>query len=633
MPFLYLFLLICSVCLSVYYPALSAEICLLDDRDMFTGLTTVQHFDWIGTFFPHSHGGLYYRPMIGVSFFIDSVLWNLDPAIMHFENILLHLTSTLLVFLVARLIISKTSKLPLFAALVFAVHPIATESVNWISGRTDLLAVMFVLASLYSVLCFRDSKRLWCLAVSALTLVMGIMTKETAIGFIPAFVFIMTSKKEAEISTSNILHTQRQYLYAFLAVCIFSLAAALLLYNFYLSIVIVILYFFYLLWCRSEYLSRASFQKLFLVLSGTTLFLCGYIWEIRKIDFSSQASQIQRTFGLFFADINYTAALFFKAVGFYVKKFFFPFPLSFFIRDISPFYTLFGIFLLCLVVVLIVRRKLPDALVIAGFWMIAPVLPLTFESVAWTPYAERYVYPAAPFWVLALAVYAASAGFDRLSLRIHRWCLAGLSLLLIVMAISTFQRNIVWQTNLALFEDSVEKTPDSIPVRGLYMTALFEKGLYDEVLQQYQVVKSLPVIEFKYNPNYDLFYVQVLIAKKHFLEAERELDLINKKTKEKEPEVYGKYIELAALMLLNTVDGNEKKLIEDKMASSYDKWYELTKDPMILYRKGQFLLSIDKKREAGLLFAKAAVAFPEKNNYRGFSESLARNSKRGQACK
>jgi len=623
--FRYQIILICCVVLYLFYPSINSEICLLDDRDMINSYSLVKHFDLIGTFFPNGLEGLYYRPMIGVSFLIDRFLWNLDPAIMHLENILFHLTSSLLIFLIARIIISKTSKLPLIAALIFAVHPIATESVNWISGRTDLQAVMFVLASLYSILCFRQSLRLWWLAAAIVALIFGALTKETAIGFVPALVFILSSNKTGIAHTINGLNTQRKPLIVFLLACILSLSTALLYYNHYLSIVIALSYFFYLLWCRKCIVSGASLRKYLLLLSGTAISLWALFWGIRKLAFSTQSPYISRTLGLLFADMNHTLSLFFRGSGFYVKKFIYPFPLSFVIRDVSPYYSLFGIILLCLVAVLIVRRRVPDSLVIAGFCMIAPVLPLTFESIAWTSYAERYVYPAAPFWILAIAGYLSLAGFDRLPDRIHKACLAGLSLLIIVMAASTFQRNIVWQTNLALFKDSVEKTPDYKPVRGLYMTALYEKGMYDEALRQYRIAQSIPVIQLKYSPNYELFYVQLLIAKKQFIEAERELNAINVKTAGKNPDVYEKYVELAPRLMVTSVDIANKKRIFEKLGESYDKWYELTKDPMILYRKGQVMLSIDKKREAGNLFARAATTFPENDLYRGYSEKLARN--------
>ena len=222
---------------------------------MLRHLLNVQHFDLIGTIIPHSDGGLYYRPMIMISFLIDRFVWNLNPSIMHLENILLHLACSLQIFLIARLAFTKTRNLSLPAALIFAIHPIATESVNWISGRTDLLAVMFMLASLYAILCFRHYNNFWWLAAAVATLVFGIMSKETAIAFIPALVFIMTAKmmnpdqlkelKGEEIE--HAMHIPRQSLMIFISVCILALGTALFIYNYYISIVIVLLYFFYLL--------------------------------------------------------------------------------------------------------------------------------------------------------------------------------------------------------------------------------------------------------------------------------------------------------------------------------------------------------------------------------------------------
>ncbi len=624
LSFRFQMLLICSVVLFLFYPSINSEICLLDDRDMLNSYSLVTQFDLMGTFFPNSREGLYYRPMIGASFLLDRFLWNLDPAIMHLENILFHFTNSLLIFLSARRIISKTCYLPLFASLIFAVHPIATESVNWISGRTDLLAVMFILASLYSTFCYRQSRKFLWIAVAVVTLILGVLTKETAIGLIPALVFILSSEKTGVARTPHELRIERQPLIVFLLACSLSLSAALLFYNHYLSIVIALSYFIYLLWCRRGVLNSTSLRRYLLIFTGTSVFLWALFWGIRRLAFSTQSPHVARTLGLLFTDMNHTLSLFFRGCGFYVRKFLYPFPQNFVIRDVSPYYSLFGILLLCLVVVLIVKRRLPDSLVIAGFWMIAPVLPLTFESIAWTSYAERYVYPAAPFWILAMAAYLSSAGFDHIPVRIHKACLAVISLLTIVMAASTFQRNIVWQTNLALFKDSVEKTPDYKPVRGLYMTALYEKGLYDEALEQYHIAQAIPLIQFKYNPNYELFYVQLLITKNRFVEAEQVLDIVNNKTKGKEPGVYETYIDLATQMVLITIIDTENRRIKERMAVVYDKWYELTKDPMLLYRKGQFMLSLNMRSEAGTLFAKAATVFPENNPYRGYSEKLAK---------
>ena len=47
--------------------------------------------------------------------------------------------------ILARELLPDNRLAPLFAALLFAVHPVHTESVSWISGRTDVLAALFFL--------------------------------------------------------------------------------------------------------------------------------------------------------------------------------------------------------------------------------------------------------------------------------------------------------------------------------------------------------------------------------------------------------------------------------------------------------------------------------------------------------
>ncbi len=91
----------------------------------------------------------YYRPLTTLSFMIDRLVWGLSPSGFHLTNLLLHVACVLLVFAVARRLFGKRSPAPFVSALLFAVHPIHTESVAWISGRTDLLATAFCLSVLY----------------------------------------------------------------------------------------------------------------------------------------------------------------------------------------------------------------------------------------------------------------------------------------------------------------------------------------------------------------------------------------------------------------------------------------------------------------------------------------------------
>jgi hypothetical protein len=150
-------LLICFVVLVVYYPTLSAEVCLLDDQSMLNDMLNAPPFDLKALFLPGSGGGGYYRPLIGLSYFFDRFAWGLSHEIMHFENILFHLSNSLLVFGIGCALagyVALAPAVPLLSALLFALHPLATESVNWISGRTDLLAGAFVFAAAFCVLRF-----------------------------------------------------------------------------------------------------------------------------------------------------------------------------------------------------------------------------------------------------------------------------------------------------------------------------------------------------------------------------------------------------------------------------------------------------------------------------------------------
>jgi len=86
----------------------------------------------------------YYRPLTNLSYLLDKYLWGEQAFGFHLTNLLLHLGNTLLVF---RLTL-EVVRIPLAAwagALLFAVHPIHTESVDMILGRTDLLATLFYL--------------------------------------------------------------------------------------------------------------------------------------------------------------------------------------------------------------------------------------------------------------------------------------------------------------------------------------------------------------------------------------------------------------------------------------------------------------------------------------------------------
>ncbi|HTC87235.1 MAG TPA: hypothetical protein VK686_02985 [Bryobacteraceae bacterium] len=100
-----------------------------------------------------------YRPVTTLSHLVNySVLGEGDkPAGYHTTNVLLHLVNVWLVFAIALRLLRERQ--PAFwAAALWAVHPVTTESVTNVAGRADLLATMAVLSGLLLYARFRSAR-------------------------------------------------------------------------------------------------------------------------------------------------------------------------------------------------------------------------------------------------------------------------------------------------------------------------------------------------------------------------------------------------------------------------------------------------------------------------------------------
>ncbi len=122
---------------------------------------------------PAEMPGGYFRPIYALSISADWSLFGARPAFFHFENLLWHVAVALLLYalglrLFARLYRADT--IAFCAALLFAVHPLAIQSVSWISGRKDAMCAAFLVAALLAL--FRageqeGSRRFVCWSVAA----------------------------------------------------------------------------------------------------------------------------------------------------------------------------------------------------------------------------------------------------------------------------------------------------------------------------------------------------------------------------------------------------------------------------------------------------------------------------------
>lgn len=99
-----------------------------------------------------------YCPLATLSLAIDFKLaGGLHPMMFHLTSLLLHLTNTLLVFLIVYNIFAKQVIAASVAALLFGIHPMHLESVAWVSERRDVLYALFYLSGLLSYVRFYNN--------------------------------------------------------------------------------------------------------------------------------------------------------------------------------------------------------------------------------------------------------------------------------------------------------------------------------------------------------------------------------------------------------------------------------------------------------------------------------------------
>jgi protein O-mannosyl-transferase len=118
---------------------------------------------------------LLWRPVTLFTFAFDHLIAGQSPFWPHLVNLLLHAAVTLLWAQLIRRLTGRNA-LALVAGILFAVHPVHTEAVTWLSGRAELLAAGFTLAALHLAIS-RSSRARW-LAPAAVLLAVG--SKESA---------------------------------------------------------------------------------------------------------------------------------------------------------------------------------------------------------------------------------------------------------------------------------------------------------------------------------------------------------------------------------------------------------------------------------------------------------------------
>lgn len=135
-------------------------------------------------FWPDPHidqiSHLYYRPFIFLTFQVDLALGGGRPWPFHLSVVAWHALASWLVWRLGVRLFAPTAALA--AACLFAVHPIHTEAVAWMAGRTDTIAATWALAALLFFVGGGPFRQLWAqVAASSVCMAAALLSKEVAV--------------------------------------------------------------------------------------------------------------------------------------------------------------------------------------------------------------------------------------------------------------------------------------------------------------------------------------------------------------------------------------------------------------------------------------------------------------------
>ena len=184
---------LCAAILAAYWTALGNDF-MSDDHAQIvenpgirtvSGLTTYLHtphmlHGWQRTLLEQAH----YRPIFWFSLALDWRLWKTNPFGYHLTNLLLHMANACLLYRLLVLLFTRTP-IAALATLLWALHPIQTEAVGYVSGRVIAVAAFFLLAGLLAWL--RTSRldpgptRVLWLGITGVSFFMALLSHEIAV--------------------------------------------------------------------------------------------------------------------------------------------------------------------------------------------------------------------------------------------------------------------------------------------------------------------------------------------------------------------------------------------------------------------------------------------------------------------
>lgn len=365
----------------------------------------------------------YYRPLVHVTFLLCRGFSGLQPWGYHLVLLLGHVVASGLVYRVGLLLSERRQAgtlAALAAGLLFAVHPIHTEAVAWVSAVNDVAIGVGVLLALYLMMTSGPGLSSRC-ALAGLVFLCALLFKEPAV-LLPAMVVVH------DLSRGGRSWSLRQWMGRYAP-----LALALLVY---------------------AALRLHAMAGLGRTLHHTKLGTVGYVVNALPL--------LAQYLGALVMPLELNAFHVFQPVE----------------SPWAPQVLAGGAALAGLAIAsAVLWRRAPSAFV-ALAWCLLPLLPaLYIPALGKNTFTERYLYLPSVGFVLLVGL--GLEALERRGTASRSWRLllrGGLAGVVVAGGLATATHNRVWRDNLSLWRDVQAKSPEAPEIHAGLGLALLEKG-------------------------------------------------------------------------------------------------------------------------------------------------------------
>ncbi len=380
------------------------------------------------------------RPLLMFSFWLNyQSAGNQDTFPYHLFNIVLHFLNGGLILLAVRKVLSwarveawKNGVLSIFAAGLFLLHPLQTESVSYIASRSETLSVFFVLAA-FVVFLYRVGESVsFARAIAVLALFGAAVASKEHTAVLPAVLLLTDYYWNPGFSLDGIRRNWRLYI----PIVIGSLAA----FAFVLSVL--------------KGATTAGFGVKDFTWYQYFFTQCRVVWEY--------------------------IAMFVLPLGQNVDP---DIPVSHTLLEHFAILGLLGL-LGATAAAWIYRRRFPVASY-GWFTFLILIAPTSSFVPINDVFAERRLY--LPY----IGLLFVAVDFLGRWKTTRTTMIAALSVVLVAEAAATYQRNQLWGSSIDLWKDSVAKSPEKYRPRFQLAFAYFLAGDNGDAIEQFQKVAEL----------------------------------------------------------------------------------------------------------------------------------------------